>query len=133
MSALLPLRHLTHVQLNCNFNPSRTANRSPTKTWADLEDFLPRLPDRLQTFTFGSLGRSEQFVSVRKSLVRCIAVIKTSSSSHNSRRSKDSKHSSSRKSKRRWKIEMPDHMKDRIHMLSKWGSPMRLDEVYLYR
>ena len=132
----MPLRRLTHLHLNSNFNPSRTTNRAATKTWADLSYFLPRLPERLQTLTFGSLGRSEQFFSVEQSLVWCTAQKSerkdhrrtSSSSKHGSRHSR-----SSHSTKKWWHVEVPYVLNERIKMLAKWGSPLLLDEVYLYK
>ncbi|KAF3175745.1 hypothetical protein TWF225_008855 [Orbilia oligospora] len=132
VSFFFPLRRLKHLRLHVNMNPSRTANIPPESTWADLVHFLPKVPERLQTLTFGSLGKNEEYVSVSDSLVRCVAY----SSNPPSKRKGDKRLNSdgvwSGRGSKWWKIEVPGYLKDRITILERWGVRLKLDELYLY-
>ncbi|KAK6350301.1 hypothetical protein TWF696_006532 [Orbilia brochopaga] len=133
VSFFFVLRRLRHLRLHVNMNPSRTANIPPESTWADLVRFLPKVPDRLQTLTFGSLGKNEEYTSVSESLVRCVAY---SGNPPSRRKSEKTRLTSdgvwSGRGSKWWKIEVPSYLKDRISVLERWGVRLKLDELYLY-
>lgn len=131
VSFFFQLRRLKHLRLHINMNPSRTANIPPESTWLDLMNFLPKLPDRLQTLTFGSLGRNEEYLSVSDSLVRCTAYSGNMPAKRKDKRLTTDGVWSGRGNKW-WKVEVPTYLKDRIAVLERWGVRLKLNELYLY-
>ncbi|EPS43700.1 hypothetical protein H072_2314 [Dactylellina haptotyla CBS 200.50] len=132
VSFFLPLRRLKHLRLHVNMNPSRTANIPPESTWADLVHFLPKLPERLQTLTFGSLGKNEEYISVSNSLVKCVAYSSSPPSKRKGEKRLNSDGVWSGRGTKWWNVEVPSYLKDRIGVLERWGVRLKLDELYLY-
>ncbi|KAF3904182.1 hypothetical protein AA313_de0208976 [Arthrobotrys entomopaga] len=132
VSFFFPLRRLKHLRLHVNMNPSRTANIPPESTWADLVHFLPKLPERLQTLTFGSLGKNEEYLSVSDSLVKCVAYSGSPPSKRKGEKRINSDGVWSGRGTKWWKVEVPSYLKDRIGVLERWGVRLKLDELYLY-
>ncbi|EWC48671.1 hypothetical protein DRE_01893 [Drechslerella stenobrocha 248] len=132
VSFFFNLRRLKHLRLHVNMNPSRTANIPAESTWSDLIRFLPKLPDRLQTLTFGSLGKNEEYLSVSDSLVRCVAYSGHAPSKRKSEKRLATDGVWSGRGSKWWKIEVPAYLKDRVSVLERWGVRLKLDELYLY-
>ncbi|KAF3938084.1 hypothetical protein ABW19_dt0205469 [Dactylella cylindrospora] len=132
VSFFFPLRRLKHLRLHVNMNPSRTANIPPEFTWADLVQFLPKLPERLQTLTFGSLGKNEEYLSVSDSLVRCVAYSGHAPSKRRGEKRLTMDGVWSGRGTKWWKVEVPTYLRDRISVLERWGVRLKLNELYLY-